>query len=207
MPRRSEPRSFPYPRIPFFIAKAFQVTSSCVVAGVMFFFIAHLYKEHVRVPWMFFFLQGSAMATLVSNLVMGLWIVFRSPVPKTSAVVNTVLAALWAAGYGLLIDAIEPTIMMPCTARRWGNGRGILVCSLYKTLLAAGGTGLLSTIAMIFIDIKAARTMKRRRTGITDRERLLAKAAGETEYAPVWTGQSTTPVGMEATRDEHAVSM
>lgn len=73
---------------------------------------------------------------------MGIWIVLRSPVPKTSAFVNAVLAALWATAYGLLINAIEPTILIPCTKRRWGNDRGILVCGLYKTLLAAGGTGL-----------------------------------------------------------------
>ncbi|KAH7169637.1 uncharacterized protein B0J16DRAFT_393561 [Fusarium flagelliforme] len=129
-----------------------------------------------------------------SNSAIGLWITIRSPVPKTSAVVNTVLAALWVVGYGLLVDAIKPTILMPCTVRRWGNERGSLVCSLYKTLL--------STIAMVIIDTVAARTLKQRNTGITERERLLAKVTGETEYAPVWTGQSTTPVSMEPTRDE-----
>lgn len=55
---------------------------------------------------------------------------------------------------------------------------------------------------MVIIDTVAARTLKQRNTGITERERLLAKVTGETEYAPVWTGQSTTPVGMEPTRDE-----
>ncbi|KAJ4125633.1 hypothetical protein NW765_001407 [Fusarium oxysporum] len=168
----------------------------------MFFFIAHLSQEHVKIPWMFFFLQGSALATLVSITAMGIWIVLRSPVPKTSAFVNAVLAALWVTGYGLLINAIEPTILIPCTKRRWGNNRGILVCGLYKTLLAAGGTGLLSSIAMVVVDITAARRLKLGIQGSKEREKLLSKDGGETEYAPVWTGQSTTPVGLEPMRDE-----
>ncbi|KAK2135908.1 hypothetical protein NOF04DRAFT_1000050 [Fusarium oxysporum II5] len=196
---------FPYRPIPFLLAKSFQVISSCAVAGIMFFFIAHLNQERVKIPWMFFFLQGSALATLISNTAMGIWIVLRSPVPKTSAVVNTVLVALWTIGYGLLINAIEPTILIPCTKRRWGNDRGILVCGLYKTLLAAGGTGLLSTIAMVVVDISAARRLKLGVRGSTEREKLLSKDGGETEYAPVWTGQSTTPLGLEPTRDEQAV--
>ncbi|KAF4337935.1 hypothetical protein FBEOM_8190 [Fusarium beomiforme] len=136
---------------------------------------------------------------------MGIWIVLRSPVPKTSAVVNAVLAALWAAGYGLLINAMEPTILIPCTMRRWGNDRGILVCGLYKTLLAAGGTGLLSCIAMVVVDVMAARRLGRRMLGSTEREKLLSKLGGETEYAPVWAGQSTTPAGLEPTRDEQVM--
>ncbi|EGU84445.1 hypothetical protein FOXB_05038 [Fusarium oxysporum f. sp. conglutinans Fo5176] len=193
---------FPYQPIPFLVAKSFQVISSCLVAGIMFFFIAHLNQEHVKIPWMFFFLQGSALATLVSITAMGIWIVLRSPVPKTSAFVNAVLAALWATGYGLLINAIEPTILIPCTKRRWGNDRGILVCGLYKTLLAVGGTGLLSSIAMVVVDITAARRLKLGIRGSKEREKLLSKDGGETEYAPVWAGQSTTPVGLEPMRDE-----
>lgn len=63
----------------------------------------------------------------------------------------------------------------------------------------------LSTIAMVVVDISAARRLKLGVRGSTEREKLLSKDGGETEYAPVWTGQSTTPLGLEPTRDEQAV--
>jgi hypothetical protein len=58
---------------------------------------------------------------------------------------------------------------------------------------------------MVVVDIMAARRLERRIRDSTEQEKLLSKPGGETEYAPVWTGQSTTPVGLEPTRDEQAV--
>jgi hypothetical protein len=72
---------------------------------------------------------------------MGLWIRFRYWIPKVSAIVNGILTAAWGAGFGLLVNAMHETILVPCTKAQWGNDRGILVCTLYKALLAAGGFG------------------------------------------------------------------
>lgn len=60
----------------------------------------------------------------------------------------------------------------------------------------------LSSIAMVAVDITAARRLKLGIRGSKEREKLLSKDGAETEYAPVWTGQSTTPVGLEPMRDE-----
>ena len=44
-----------YPKLPFFIAIAFQLLSSFAVAGIMFYFIAHVTTKGYRLPWMFYF--------------------------------------------------------------------------------------------------------------------------------------------------------
>jgi hypothetical protein len=192
----------PYPRFVFYLVKALQITSSCCIAGIMFFFIAHLNKEKSSIPWMFYFLQGSAMLTLVTNLVMGLWIFFRSWIPKISATVNGILAATWAAGYGLLIDAMKSTIATPCSVAYWGDNRGILICSLYKTLLAAGAVGLLSTIAMVVLDVLAARTLRNSRKSRTGMKELLLGKPTETIYEPVWSTRDDFAVNLEPTENE-----
>ncbi|VUC25713.1 unnamed protein product [Clonostachys rosea] len=185
----------------------------------MFFFIAHLKEEKSSIPWMFYFvghlfierewrqetdtekkLQGSAILTLVTNLVMGLWIFFRSWIPKVSATVNGILAATWAAGYGLLIDAMKSTITTPCSVAYWGDNRGILVCSLYKALLAAGAVGL--TISMVALDVIAARRLRNSRKTRTGMKELLLGKQKETVYEPVWSTRDDFTVNLEPTENE-----
>jgi hypothetical protein len=55
MPRfTSKNGKLPYPRIVFYVVKVLQIISACAVAGVMFFFIAHLNSKKSSVPWMFY---------------------------------------------------------------------------------------------------------------------------------------------------------
>ena len=164
-----------YPRVPFYVLKVIQLLSSFIVAGVMFFFIAHLNYGHYVVPWMFYFvscpllypqpralgpledeirrrylltsppaeqLQGSALATIISNIAMGLWLRFRPPAPLTTTIVNAILFSLWTTGFGFLVDSTKATIPVPCNTANWGDSRGIQVCSLYKTLLVGTIFGL-----------------------------------------------------------------
>ncbi|SPN99252.1 uncharacterized protein DNG_02289 [Cephalotrichum gorgonifer] len=189
-------------KIPFYVARALQLLASCAVAGVMFYFIAHLNKNKSALPWMFYFLQGSALATLIATAATLLWGRFRGPVPLVSVLVSCTLSILWAAGFGLLVDAMKDDVMTPCTVAYWGDGHGILICSLYKTLFVAAGVGVISSVVMTILGGLELRRLKRHAAEMDDRQRLLHKVgSGETGYMPVWGGHSRAP-GLEPSRDE-----
>jgi len=169
-PKKSNkpPRRSLYPCLAFYLIQAFQVLSSCVVAGVMFFFVSHLRQQNYAIPWMFFMvsrggstkdrvfkpvaprpyriliprkLQASAILTLITILVLSLWSCFRGPIPLASSIVHGVLFIAWGVGFGLLANAMSSTLTRPCTSVYWGNSQGIQICTLYKALFAGAAVG------------------------------------------------------------------
>ncbi|KAM5380145.1 hypothetical protein ACJZ2D_003792 [Fusarium nematophilum] len=200
--------AFPYPLIPLYLARFLQSVSSCVVSVAITYVFTNLNHDQRSTPWMILFLQGAAVLTLVANLIMGLVMRSRPVMPLTSSIVNSVLAALWIAGYGLFLYAIEPLIMMPCTMDRLGTRQRVQACGIYKALIAFGAVGIASTVSMVIMDIRAARMIKKRKAGMEEDETPLATMSGNTAYTPVWNGQRATPTpqGMEPTRDETARS-
>ncbi|KAH7176428.1 hypothetical protein EDB81DRAFT_37533 [Dactylonectria macrodidyma] len=199
-----------YPILPWYMAKLSQTISAGIVAAIMFEVMSGSSAVRRTTPTTLYFLQGAALLTILVNLFMGLWINRRGPVPKVFAVVNTVMAILWAAGYAFLISSTASVITLPCTAEYFDTYRGISSCRFYKVLWAFGATGLVSSTAMAVLDIMAARRLKQGRTTVADHERLLATGAMGTSYRRVGDeerelSRMTAPTGLEPTRHERAL--
>jgi hypothetical protein len=193
-----------YPRILLYLAIAFQLLASLAVAGVMFYFIAHLNTKGYSLPWMFYFLQGSALATIISVILLRGWSHFRGPIPRICSPINGILTSTWITGFINLVQAMDDTITRPCTTAYWGNGQGILVCSLYKILFVGAIVGMLSTLAVLIMDALAWNKMGKTLHKLKEREGLLTSAG--TEYQPVWSDNSSNSApkvaSMEPMRDE-----
>ena len=57
-----------YPGTFYHAVRLLQTLSALTVAGIMFFFIAHLNAEHFLVPWMFYFVRvASCSVCLVGS--------------------------------------------------------------------------------------------------------------------------------------------
>jgi hypothetical protein len=141
---------------------ALQALSACVVAGIMFFFIGHLREQSYTIPWMFFMvsrsrtshiiplvatndpdqqLQGAAITTLLTIVLLSLWKWFRGPSPILSCCLQAFFFVVWTIGFGLLANAMQGTITRPCTTAYWGNDEGVRVCDLYKILFGGAAVG------------------------------------------------------------------
>ncbi|KAH7157976.1 hypothetical protein B0J13DRAFT_671686 [Dactylonectria estremocensis] len=196
-----------YPILPWIFTKIFQTISACIVTAIMFEVMS---GSRRTTPTTLYFLEGAALLTILVNLIMGVWINRWGPVPKIFAVVNTVMAILWAAGYGFLISSTASVITQSCTAENFGTYREISSCRFYKVLWAFGATGLVSSVTMAVLDIMAARRMKQGKVIVADHERLLAGGAVGTSYRRVGDeerelSRMTAPAGLEPTRHERAL--
>jgi hypothetical protein len=86
-------------------------------------------------------LQGAALATLLTLTVSMILKCCWSLSPLLNGLVNGLLFLIWAAGLGLLINAMRATILRQCTVDYWGDQTGVYVCISYKLLLAFATTG------------------------------------------------------------------
>jgi hypothetical protein len=59
-----------------------------------------------------------------------------TPPPRKNFILNAVLLCFWVVSFGLLTNAVKPTITSECSTKGWGNGTGVMVCRLYKTLFS-----------------------------------------------------------------------
>jgi len=87
-------------------------------------------------------LQGSALTTIITLILLRGWSLFRGPIPQVCWPVSALLTGTWAGGFGTLVEALRDNITVPCTTVYWGNDQGIMVCTLYKTLFVGAGVGL-----------------------------------------------------------------
>ncbi|KAF2177222.1 hypothetical protein K469DRAFT_644711, partial [Zopfia rhizophila CBS 207.26] len=148
---KSQPTA--YPKGLFHTVRAFQLLAAMIVAGEMFYFVYQLKHGGHRVPWMFFFLHGAALFTLIALMITG-FLHCRHRLPAVlNGGTNIVASALWVGGFGLLADAMKETILDACTPVWWGNDTGITICRLYKLLFAASLLGTVSTITASILDV------------------------------------------------------
>lgn len=142
-----------YPKGPFYIVRFCQLLAAVVVAAEMFYFIWQLKNGGYRVPWMFFFLHGAALVTIITTVITSILHWRHKLSALFNGAVNGVSIVLWVVGFCLLVDAMRETILDACTPAFWGDSTGIMVCRLYKLLFAASLFGLLSTIAAFILDV------------------------------------------------------
>ncbi|KAF2499297.1 hypothetical protein BU16DRAFT_535668 [Lophium mytilinum] len=158
---RNQPTS--YLKLAFYGIRFCQLLASVIVAAEMFYFVWQIEHGGHRVPWMFFFLSA----------------VFNGAI-------NLVASALWIAGFGLLADAMNETILDACTHALWGNSTGINICRLYKLLFAASLFGVLSTISAFTLDVVVY--MRVRPGAKHSKAQPLLENAGDTLYQAGYDG-------------------
>ncbi|KPM45153.1 hypothetical protein AK830_g1333 [Neonectria ditissima] len=131
-----------YPVLLWLIAKISQTISACIVTVIMIEVMSGGSEARRATPTILYILEGAALLTILANLLMGIWINQQGPAPKAFAVVNTLMAILWAAGYGFLISSTASIITLPCTTGNFTTYRGISSCRFFKVLWVFGATGL-----------------------------------------------------------------
>lgn len=144
-----------YPKLPFHGLRCAQLVSSIIVGAIMLYFIWHLNHDHWKTPWTFIFFCAAALFTIVAltftivlHCCMGLN-------PRLNLTINTVLFALWAAGFGMLSWWASKTIFHTCDVANiiGSNEAGRMVCRIYKALYAFALLGFLSTLFALVLDI------------------------------------------------------
>ncbi|KAF2809950.1 uncharacterized protein BDZ99DRAFT_366628, partial [Mytilinidion resinicola] len=132
---RNHPTS--YPKLTFYGIRFCQLLASVIVAAEMFYFVWLIKHGGHRVPWMFFFLHGAALVTVTTLVLTTILYCCHKLSALFNGAINLAASALWVAGFGLLANAMNETILDACTHALWGNSTGINICRLYKLLFAA----------------------------------------------------------------------
>lgn len=149
-----------YRRIPCLATAALQLISSLIVFGIMLYFVSTLRGSHMLVPWTFiivspfplkiskFFIKIDLfILNVVQNLIVSmistislsvmLFVYYpAAPPSKRSFILNGVLICLWVVAFVILTNSMKSTITSKCSVTNWGNGTGVMVCRLYKTLFS-----------------------------------------------------------------------
>ncbi|KAH7356010.1 hypothetical protein BKA66DRAFT_539456 [Pyrenochaeta sp. MPI-SDFR-AT-0127] len=131
-----------------------QFITSGTVAGVMIFFVHHLRDSHIKIPWMFFLLQGAALTTILWLAVSSLLQYWHRLSPLINAIVNGFTGCVWIGAFGLLAYRMGSLTVRGCSTEIWGTDQGVLVCQLYKLLFSAAVVAIAATICAFILDIR-----------------------------------------------------
>ncbi|KAF2097839.1 hypothetical protein NA57DRAFT_76646 [Rhizodiscina lignyota] len=156
---RTKPTNYPF--LLFHGLRCAQLTSSIIVAAIMFYFIWHLTHDHWPTPWTFLLLCGVSMATILALTTTIVLHCCCGLNPRFNIVLNSALCTLWAVGFALLSWWSSGTLTHTCSLDVWREDAGIMVCRIYKSLFAFAMLGFVSTLAALFLDIYVLRRATR----------------------------------------------
>jgi hypothetical protein len=94
--------------------------------------------------------------------------------PALNTILNSILAVLWAVGFGLLSWWSAGTLTHVCDKENWEDDRGISVCKMYKALFSFNLMGLLATLLALILDVHV-----QRQAGARGRFQQIAMVAGD----------------------------
>ncbi|KAF2172232.1 hypothetical protein M409DRAFT_62988 [Zasmidium cellare ATCC 36951] len=160
--RRAKTAPSHYPKLMFHAVRFFQLLSSCVVGGIMCYFIWHLTHDHWSTPWTFIWLTAASLfsiAALLFTIVLHCCIGLN---PRLNLVINSGLFVLWALSWSLLTWYMSGTLANMCDVEHWNEEVGVMVCRIYKALFTFTLLGLVSTIMALILDIIVHRQQTRR---------------------------------------------
>jgi hypothetical protein len=86
-------------------------------------------------------LHGAALLTIITLVLTAVLYCCHKLSALANGAINLLASALWIAGFGLLADAMNETILDACTPALWGSDTGIKICRLYKLLFVASLLG------------------------------------------------------------------
>jgi len=129
----------------------------------MFFFIYHLTHDHWNTPWTFIFFSAAASVTI---LALAFTVILHCCIglnPRLNLAINSVLFALWAAGFGSLSWWASKTIFHVCDTENLigSDETGRMVCRTYKALYSFACLGFVSTLLALVLDIYVFRQATR----------------------------------------------
>jgi len=121
----------------------------------MFYFIYHLTHDRWNTPWTFIYFSAASTFTVLALTVTILLHCCIGLNPRLNLAINSLLFALWAAGFGSLSWWASKTLFHACDA---GNlighdENGLLVCRIYKALYSFACLGFVSTFSALCLDI------------------------------------------------------
>uniref|UniRef100_A0A8H7TQ47 Uncharacterized protein n=1 Tax=Bionectria ochroleuca TaxID=29856 RepID=A0A8H7TQ47_BIOOC len=137
--------------------RALQTIFATLVTAVLLYFILHVQKGSRQLPWPCLFLLGVAIFTLISVAVGGVFMCLRRLKPLYSAVANGLITLLWITALVLISLRAFEMVKQPCSGTYYTAGDGVSACVLYKVLYAGAACGILSSLAMLGLDISRFR--------------------------------------------------
>jgi hypothetical protein len=81
--------------------------------------------------------------------------------PRLSLLFNIPLLIFWLLSFSLLTWNMSGTLTHVCNRSNWGNGDGVMICRIYKTLFSFTCVGTTSAILAVILDIKTRRKQVR----------------------------------------------
>ncbi|VUC31085.1 unnamed protein product [Clonostachys rosea] len=137
--------------------RALQGICAALVTAVLLYFILHTQKGSWELPWQCLFLLGVAILTLLTLVISGILICLGRVRPRYSAAANTVIALLWITAFVLVSLRIFETVKQPCSGAAYEKATGVSACILYKVFYAGAACAVLSSLAMLGLDISMSR--------------------------------------------------
>ncbi|KAH7357352.1 hypothetical protein BKA66DRAFT_574513 [Pyrenochaeta sp. MPI-SDFR-AT-0127] len=132
------------------VARLLLLVSAITISAIVFSFTHRLRNQAFRVPWAFFFLQGTAILTMVALPVSGLLICLKKVRPLYNTLLNIFIGLLWVVAFILVTIRTHSAIGRSCSKSTWTNAEGVLICRLYKTLFACAIIGCVSSLSIVF---------------------------------------------------------
>lgn len=162
MARKSGVKPTHYPILPFYILRTAQFVSSLIVGTIMAYFLHELAQDGFGPPWTFILLLAASLLTIVAFIVT---LVLRltagiSPVqtPFANLCLDAVLLLLWAVSFALLSWWSSGTLRHFCNRANWEDNTGVSICRTYKALFSFALLGLVATLAVLVLDVRAQKS-------------------------------------------------
>ncbi|KAF1349801.1 hypothetical protein BDV97DRAFT_175619 [Delphinella strobiligena] len=200
---RTAPSGYEKVRILFHAVRTAQLVSAVIVGGIMSYFIYYLTHDHYDMPWTFIVLSTVSLLT-VAVLTFTILLHFCSGLnPLFNLLLNTILATIWAMGFGMLSYYMWHTLTHVCDITNWHDETGIMVCRIYKAVFTFSLLGLVSTISALALDLHIFRLSRRYGTHVR-LDNLDAKTAGAPASRGPYTDTDHLPLSSEEDLPRHS---
>ncbi|RMZ86915.1 hypothetical protein DV736_g5861, partial [Chaetothyriales sp. CBS 134916] len=172
----------PYPLVPFYSIRALSLISSVIVSGIIGWFWYQLRHDDFKIPWTFLLILAASGLTGVSLILTTVIHTCAYLSPLFNLVLNVPLSILWIVGFSLLTWNTVGALSHSCSTSNWGDSDGVMICRYYKANYSFIVIGVLSSVAMIIVDIRARVKQKtlRRYVAMSDsKSKLVEEQQGD----------------------------
>ncbi|KAH7115063.1 hypothetical protein B0J11DRAFT_594247 [Dendryphion nanum] len=136
------------------------LASAITISTIMFMFIYRLHIHKFSVPWAFFFLQGTALFTILAlpiGAAIKYWARLR---PLYYVTLNAIISLLWVAALILVVLRTRFALVHSCSKSTWGHANGISICRQYKILFIGAITGCAASLVTFTSDLIHCRSKR-----------------------------------------------
>ncbi|RMZ82065.1 hypothetical protein DV737_g2201, partial [Chaetothyriales sp. CBS 132003] len=145
----------PYPPVSFHSIRALSFISSIIVSGIVGWFWYQLRHDDFKIPWTFLLILAASGLTGVSLILTTVIYTCACLSPLFNLVLNVPLSIFWITGFSLLTWNTVGALSHSCSTSNWGDSDGVMICRRYKASYSFIVLGVLSSVAMIIVDVRA----------------------------------------------------